>query len=233
MPRVLIVEDDPAMSVALRDGFEYEGYAVSLAQDGETGLRLATAAAEPPDLILLDVMLPRITGLDICKKLRGEGNGVPIIMLTARGQEIDKVLGLKLGADDYVTKPFGFMELMARVEAVLRRCAAAAAAAQPAPLETCRFGDLTLDFRAHEAWKGGQPIELSPREFQLLAFFIQHRGEVVTREKLLDTVWDYNAIPFTRTVDMHIAKLRKKIEDNPADPRHIITVHRLGYKFVG
>jgi DNA-binding response OmpR family regulator len=231
MPRVLIVEDDPAMSVALRDGFEYEGYAVTLAQDGEAGLRLATAAAEPPDLILLDVMLPRMTGLDVCKKLRGDGNGVPIIMLTARGQEIDKVLGLKLGADDYVTKPFGFMELMARVEAVLRRCTSAAA--PPAPLETCRFGDVTLDFKGHEAWKGGTPIELSPREFQLLAFFLQHRGEVVTREKLLDTVWDYNAIPFTRTVDMHIAKLRKKIEDNPADPRHIITVHRLGYKFVG
>jgi len=230
MRRVLIVEDDPAMSVALRDGFEYEGYNVTVAQDGEAGLRLATAT-EAPDLILLDVMLPKITGLDVCKKLRGDGNSVPIIMLTARGQEIDKVLGLKLGADDYVTKPFGFMELMARVEAVLRRCAAAAA--PPAPLETCRFGDVTLDFRAHEAWKGGRPIELSPREFQLLAFFIQHRGEVVTREKLLDTVWDYNAIPFTRTVDMHIAKLRKKIEDNPADPRHIITVHRLGYKFVG
>lgn len=231
MRKVLIVEDDPAMSVALRDGFEYEGYAVTLAQDGEAGLRLATEAADAPDLILLDVMLPKITGLDVCKKLRGDGNAVPIIMLTARGQEIDKVLGLKLGADDYVTKPFGFMELMARVEAVLRRCASTGA--PPPQLETCRFGDVALDFKAHEAWKGGKPIELSPREFQLLAFFIQHRGEVVTREKLLDTVWDYNAIPFTRTVDMHIAKLRKKIEDNPADPRHIITVHRLGYKFVG
>lgn len=235
MRRVLIVEDDEAMSVALRDGFAYEGYNVSLATDGEAGLRLATA--ESPDLILLDVMLPRITGLDICKKLRGDGNTVPIIMLTARGQEIDKVLGLKMGADDYVTKPFGFMELMARVEAVLRRCASASSPGtnpgQMPPLETCRFGDVTLDFKAHEAWKGKQPIELSPREFQLLGYFIQHRGEVVTREHLLDTVWDYNAIPFTRTVDMHIAKLRKKIEDNPSDPRHIITVHRLGYKFVG
>jgi len=228
MRKVLIVEDDPAMSVALRDGFEYEGFNVALAQDGEAGLRLATV--ELPDLILLDVMLPKITGLDICKKLRSDGNRVPIIMLTARGQEIDKVLGLKLGADDYVTKPFGFMELMARVEAVLRRCTSSEA---PQQLETYRFGDVTLDFKAHEAWKGGKAIELSPREFQLLGFFIQHRGEVVTREKLLDTVWDYNAIPFTRTVDMHIAKLRKKIEDNPADPRHVITVHRLGYKFVG
>ncbi|HEX7186544.1 MAG TPA: response regulator transcription factor [Thermoanaerobaculia bacterium] len=226
MRKVLIVEDDEAMSVALRDGLEYEGYSVNLATDGETGLRLATA--ETPDLILLDVMLPKITGLDICKKLRGDGNGVPIIMLTARGQEIDKVLGLKLGADDYITKPFGFMELMARVEAVLRRCAG-----QAAPVETYRFGDVVLDFKAHEGRKDGKLLDLSPREFQLLAFFIQHRGEVITREKLLDTVWDYNAIPFTRTVDMHIAKLRKKIEDNPSDPRHIVTVHRLGYKFTG
>lgn len=226
MRKVLIVEDDEAMSVALRDGLEYEGYSVNLATDGETGLRLATA--ETPDLILLDVMLPKITGLDICKKLRGDGNGVPIIMLTARGQEIDKVLGLKLGADDYITKPFGFMELMARVEAVLRRCAG-----QAAPVETYRFGDVVLDFKAHEGRKDGKLLDLSPREFQLLAFFIQHRGEVVTREKLLDTVWDYNAIPFTRTVDMHIAKLRKKIEDNPSDPRYIVTVHRLGYKFTG
>ncbi len=143
MTRVLIVEDDTAMSVALRDGFEYEGYAVTVAQDGESGLRLATA--EAPDLILLDVMLPKITGLDICRKLRGDGNRVPIIMLTARGQEIDKVLGLKLGADDYVTKPFGFMELMARVEAVLRRCTSPEAP----QLGTVRFGDVTLDFRAH------------------------------------------------------------------------------------
>ena len=226
MRKVLIVEDDEAMSVALRDGLEYEGYSVNLATDGETGLRLATH--EAPDLILLDVMLPKITGLDICKKLRGDGNGVPIIMLTARGQEIDKVLGLKLGADDYITKPFGFMELMARVEAVLRRCAG-----QAAPIETYRFGDVVLDFKAHEGRKNGKLLDLSPRELQLLAFFIQHRGEVITREKLLDTVWDYNAIPFTRTVDMHIAKLRKKIEDNPSDPRHIVTVHRVGYKFTG
>ena len=226
MRKVLIVEDDEAMSVALRDGFSYEGYDVTVANDGEAGLNLATSAA--PDLILLDVMLPKMTGLDVCKQLRGGGNPVPIIMLTARGQEIDKVLGLKIGADDYITKPFGFMELLARAEAVLRRCAGPAAAP-----ETCRFGDVELDFKRHEARKAGKPIELSPREFQLLAFFLQHRGEIVTRETLLDEVWDYNAIPFTRTVDMHIAKLRKKIEDDPSDPRYIVTVHRLGYKFNG
>jgi DNA-binding response OmpR family regulator len=226
MPSVLIVEDDEAMSVALRDGFEYEGYAVTVAKDGEAGLALATA--QPPDLVVLDVMLPKLTGLDVCKRLRAGGNGVPIIMLTARGQEIDKVLGLKLGADDYVTKPFGFMELMARAEAVLRRARGNAAA-----LATYRFGDVALDFHRHEASRAGVPVELSPREFQLLAYFVRHRGEVVTRETLLDAVWDYNAIPFTRTVDMHIAKLRKKVEDNPADPRWIVTVHRLGYKFTG
>lgn len=228
--RVLIVEDDEAMSVALRDGFQYEGYAVTVAKDGEAGLQLA--AASTPDLILLDVMLPKMTGLDVCKQLRGSGNSVPIIMLTARGQEIDKVLGLKLGADDYITKPFGFMELLARAEAVLRR-ARGPVAGLPAPPDTYRFGDVAIDFKRHEARKGSQPIDLSPREFQLLAYFIQHRGEIVTRETLLDTVWDYNAIPFTRTVDMHIAKLRKKIEDNPSDPKHIVTVHRLGYKFTG
>jgi len=225
---VLIVEDDEAMSIALRDGFQYEGYSVTVAKDGEAGLQLATAGS--PDLILLDVMLPKMTGLDICRHLRGGGSAVPIIMLTARGQEIDKVLGLKLGADDYITKPFGFMELLARAEAVLRRSHPAAA---PAALEVYRFGEVSVDFRRHEAHRAGEPIDLSPREFQLLAFFIQHRGEVITREKLLDTVWDYNSIPFTRTVDMHIAKLRKKIEDNPSDPRHIVTVHRLGYKFTG
>ena len=227
--RVLIVEDDEAMSIALRDGFQYEGYSVTVAKDGESGLQLATE--ESPDLILLDVMLPKMTGLDICKNLRGGGSAVPIIMLTARGQEIDKVLGLKLGADDYITKPFGFMELLARAEAVLRRSNPVPVAS--AAVETYRFGDVSVDFRRHEAHKADQQIDLSPREFQLLGFFIQHRGEVITREKLLDTVWDYNSIPFTRTVDMHIAKLRKKIEDNPSDPRHIVTVHRLGYKFTG
>lgn len=229
MKRVLIVEDDEAMSVALRDGFQYEGYNVTVAKDGEAGLQLATN--DEPDLILLDVMLPKMTGLDICKHLRGSGNDVPIIMLTARGQEIDKVLGLKLGADDYITKPFGFMELLARAEAVLRRARVPAVSA--ATPDTYRFGDVSIDFKRHEARKASQPIELSPREFQLLAYFIQHRGEIVTRETLLDAVWDYNAIPFTRTVDMHIAKLRKKVEDNPSDPKHIVTVHRLGYKFTG
>jgi DNA-binding response OmpR family regulator len=226
MTRVLVVEDDEAMAVALRDGFTYEGYDVTVARDGEEGLR--GARENPPELMILDVMLPKMTGLEVCKQLRGEGSQLPIIMLTARGQEIDKVLGLKLGADDYVTKPFSFMELMARVEAVLRR-------SQPGGLghrSAYEFGDMTVDMDRHDATKGGKPVELTPREFRLLGYLLEHRGEVVSREELLDAVWGYDTIPFTRTVDTHIAKLRKKIEDDASDPQHIITVHRLGYKFV-
>jgi DNA-binding response OmpR family regulator len=223
---VLVVEDDEAMAVALRDGFDYEGYEVSVARDGEAGLTLAKSVA--PDLIILDVMLPRKSGLDVCKQLRGEGNNVPIIMLTARGQEIDKVLGLKLGADDYVTKPFSFLELMARVEAVLRRVSG-----RQEQIESYGFGDVVIHFKKCEATKSGKPVELSPRELELMRFFVKHRGDVVSREQLLDTVWGYGNMPFTRTVDMHIAKLRKKIEDKPTDPKYIVTIHRLGYKFTG
>jgi DNA-binding response OmpR family regulator len=226
MPKVLIVEDDAAMATALRDGFAYEGYEVTLARDGESGLKAAYAAA--PDLVVLDVMLPRLNGLDVCKRLRSEGSGVPIIMLTARGQEIDKVLGLKLGADDYVTKPFGFMELMARVEALLRRTSGRAR-----PAEVFGFGDVLVDFKKAELRKRGEPVEVTARELKLLEYFIAHRGEVVPRERLLDQVWEYDSAPLTRTVDMHVAKLRKKIEDDPADPRFIVTVHRMGYKFTG
>ena len=227
MSRILVVEDDEAMAVALRDGFAYEGHEVAVACDGEEGLRLAID--NPPDLMILDVMLPKMTGLEVCKRLRGDGSELPIIMLTARGQEIDKVLGLKLGADDYVTKPFSFMELMARVEAVLRRTQPGGFSRRPVH----EFGDLTVDLDRHDATKGGEPIELTPREFRLLGYFLEHRGEIVSREQLLDAVWGYDTIPFTRTVDTHIGKLRKKIEDDPSDPQHIITVHRLGYKFVG
>ena len=226
MTTILIVEDDPAMTVALRDGFEFEKYTVDMANDGDQGQRMASRGRY--DVIILDVMLPKKSGLDVCRELRKSGNNTPIIMLTARGQEIDKVLGLKLGADDYITKPFSFMELLARAEAVLRRAPSPAPTAAP-----FQFGDVTVDFKRHEARKAGQPIELSPREFQLLAFFIEHRGEIVTRETLLDAVWGGSSLPFTRTVDMHIAKLRKKIEDNPGDPKFLVTLHRLGYKFTG
>lgn len=226
--RVLVVEDDEAMAVALRDGFDYEGYEVVVAREGQAGLEMARS--ENPDLIILDVMLPKMTGLEVCQKLRGEGNTVPIIMLTARGQEIDKVLGLKLGADDYVTKPFSFMELTARAEAVLRRTGNPSAGGGKGGSLT--FGNLVVDFDRHEVHKDGEMVDLSPREFQLLVFFIEHSGRVLSRDELLDGVWGYETIPFTRTVDTHIGKLRKKIEDCPADPNHIITVHRIGYKFI-
>jgi DNA-binding response OmpR family regulator len=228
--KVLIVEDDEAMAVALKDGFTYEGYEVSMAADGALGLQ--KASEDGADLMILDVMLPKMTGLDVCKRLRGAGNSIPIIMLTARGQEIDKILGLKFGADDYVTKPFSFMELMARAEAVLRRSSGALASSS-AKVETYSFGDVEIDFSRHEATKGGETIEMSPREYRLLEYFIEHRGEVVSRDQLLDSVWEYDNMPFTRTVDTHIAKLRKKVEDVPSDPKHIVTVHRLGYKFTG
>ncbi len=221
--KILVIEDDAAMCVALRDGFTYEGYEVAVAKDGASGLQMASAGAW--NLIVLDVMLPRLSGLDVCKKLRGDGVDTPIIMLTARGQEIDKVVGLKIGADDYVTKPFSFAELTARVEALLRRTN------KPnATIEKYQFGDITLDFARQQATKSGAPLELSSREFQLLQYFIERRGEVITREKLLDDIWSYNA-PLTRTVDMHIAKLRRKIEEAPDNPRFIVTIHRNGYKF--
>jgi DNA-binding response OmpR family regulator len=226
MAKVLIVEDDDAMAIALTDGFRYEGYEVVAARDGEAGLALARSAA--PDLMVLDVMLPKLSGLDVCKALRAEGSSVPIIMLTARGQEIDKVLGLKLGADDYVTKPFGFMELVARAEAVLRRSGNAGR-----PISSYRFGDVSVDFKKGELRRKNVLVDVTARELRLLEFFIAHRGEVVARERLLDQVWDYDATPLTRTVDMHVAKLRKKIEDDPSDPKFLVTVHRMGYKFLG
>jgi two-component system alkaline phosphatase synthesis response regulator PhoP len=226
MPKVLIVEDDESMAAALRDGFEYESYRVTVAKDGAEGLRLATEGS--PDLIVLDVMLPKTSGLDVCKRIRASGNDVPIIMLTARGQEIDKVVGLKSGADDYVTKPFGFMELMARVEAVLRR---AGHASQRTGV--CRFGDVEVDFAGCEARKGGRAIRLSALELRLLEYFVAHTGEVLSRERLLNAVWSYDSGSLSRTVDMHVAKLRRKIEDRHDDPRHIVTVHGVGYKFTG
>jgi two-component system alkaline phosphatase synthesis response regulator PhoP len=221
---MLVVEDDAAMSVALRDGFEFEKYAVDMAADGEEGMRLA--ARSRYDVIILDVMLPKKSGLDVCKELREKGNTTPVIMLTARGQEIDKIVGLKLGADDYVTKPFSFIELLARVEAVMRRSSRKRAADQVS------FGDVKLDFRTYQATRGEKALELTPREFSILRYFLDHPNEVVSRDALLNHVWGYDPSAFTRTVDTHMARLRQKIEPTPAEPRHLITVHRVGYKFV-
>jgi len=226
MPKVLIVEDDEAMAAALRDGFQYEGYTVTVARDGVQALELASEGH--PDLIVLDLMLPRLSGLDVCKRLRQGGSDVPIVMLTARGQEIDKVVGLRTGADDYVTKPFGFMELMARVEAVLRRARAPSKRAG-----ISKFGDVEVDFARCEVVKGGSPVTLSALELRLLEFFVEHRGEVMSRDRLLTAVWGYEGSAYSRTVDVHVAKLRRKIEDRPDDPRHIVTVHGIGYKFTG
>jgi DNA-binding response OmpR family regulator len=224
MTTILIVEDDPAMTVALRDGFEFEKYTVDMANDGEQAMRMAARGRY--DVLILDVMLPKKSGYDICKELREKGNNTPIIMLTARGQEIDKIVGLKLGADDYVTKPFSFIELLARVEAVMRR------AQRRKTADQVSFGEVKLDFRTYQATKSEQPLELTPREFSILRYFLDHPNEVVSRETLLNHVWGYDPSAFTRTVDTHMARLRQKIEPTPAEPRHLITVHRVGYKFV-
>jgi DNA-binding response OmpR family regulator len=224
--RILIVEDEPAMVAGLRDNFEYEGYDVISAADGAEGLK--RALADNPDLVVLDVMLPQMSGLDVCKQLKAQRPSTPIIMLTARGQEIDKVVGLELGADDYVTKPFSIRELMARVKAVLRRVSPQAPAA-----EVYRFSDVEVNIRSNEVRRAGSLVDLSAKEFALLAYFVAHPAETLSRDRLLDAVWGYENYPNTRTVDTHIVHLRQKVEPNPEEPRFIITVHGSGYKFVG
>ena len=226
MVRVLIIEDEKEMAEGLRDNFEFEGYDVVIAGDGEKGLELALA--QPSDLILLDVMLPRKSGFDVCKELRLRGLTTPVIMLTARGQEIDKVLGLELGADDYITKPFSVRELLSRVKAVLRRSG-------PEKKQTAgqhRIGRLSVDLVRYSASDGKGPVDLSHKEFELLKFFIEHAGQIVHRDQLLDQVWGYDIYPNSRTVDNFIVRLRKKIEINPAQPKILLTVHGFGYKLV-
>jgi DNA-binding response OmpR family regulator len=222
--RILIVEDEPAMVAGLRDNFEYEGYDVISAADGAEGLD--RALADNPDLVVLDVMMPRMSGLDVCKQLKARKPSLPIIMLTARGQEIDKVVGLELGADDYVTKPFSIRELMARVKAVLRRVS-------PSAVEVYRFSDVEVNIRSNEVRRAGNLIDLSSKEFALLAYFVSNPAETLSRDRLLDAVWGYENYPNTRTVDTHIVHLRQKLEPNPEEPRFILTVHGSGYKFVG
>jgi two-component system, OmpR family, alkaline phosphatase synthesis response regulator PhoP len=226
MKRLLLVEDEPGLVLTLSDRLAREGYQVETSPDGESGLE--RAASEAFDLLLLDVMLPRLNGFDVLKELRKRGVETPIIMLTARGQIVDKVVGLKLGADDYVTKPFEMVELLARIEAKLRRAPVALH-----PAEGYQFGDIRIDFRRAEVVKGGAPLELSAREFQLLKYFIEHRGATLTRDELLNEVWGYNAMPSTRTVDVHVAWLRQKIEPNPRHPQYVLTIHGMGYKFAG
>lgn len=226
MKRLLLVEDEPGLVLTLTDRLSREGYSVETSADGESGLERAASGGF--DLVLLDVMLPRMNGFDVLRELRRRGSETPVIILTARGQVIDKVVGLKLGADDYVTKPFEMAELLARVEAKLRR-----APVPLRPIDGYRFGTIDVDFRKAEVTKDGQAIELSAREFQLLRYFIEHRGATLTREELLNEVWGYNAMPSTRTVDVHVAWLRQKIEPTPKHPQYVLTVHGMGYKFTG
>ena len=226
MAKILIVEDEPKMVAGLRDNFEYEGYEVITAEDGIAGL--GRALSDSPDLVLLDVMMPQLSGLDVCKQLKVKRPSLPIIMLTARGQEIDKVVGLELGADDYVTKPFSIRELVARVKAVLRR-----AQALPRELERYSFGDVEVDLRGCQVRRAGKPVEFSSMEFELLKHFLCHPGETLSRDRLLDEVWGYDHYPTTRTVDAHIVRLRHKLEPVPEEPRYFLTVHGMGYKFAG
>ncbi|HKX26313.1 MAG TPA: response regulator transcription factor [Blastocatellia bacterium] len=225
--RILLVEDEEGLVITLTDCLQDEGYQVESATNGERGLKLA--AEENFDLLLLDVMLPRKNGFDLLRDLRQQGIRTPAIMLTARGQVVDKILGLKLGADDYLTKPFDVGELLARMEAVFRR----APAAIPQAPDTYIFGEVKVDFRCAEVTRAGQPIELAAREYQLLRYFIEHRGSVISRDSLLNEVWGYDAMPVTRTVDVHVGLLRQKLEPNPRNPQYLLTVHGLGYKFVG
>lgn len=225
-PRILLVEDEPSLLLTLGDRLTSEGYTVDTAEDGESALELVGGAVY--DLVILDIMLPRKNGLDVCRDLRQRGFEMPVLMLTARSQVVDKVVGLKLGADDYLTKPFDSMELLARVEALLRRARTPVQAAAG----RFTFGDVEVDFRRSEALKGGQPVDLSALEWKLLVYFIEHRDTVLARDQLLDEVWGYDATPQTRTVDVHVAGLRQKLEEQPSRPRHIVTVHGRGYKFV-
>ena len=225
MPKILIVEDEADMARGLQFNLEARGFQVVVAHDGDEGYR--AAIAERPDLVLLDVMLPRRDGYDVCRALRKAQPALPLLMLTAKGREDDVVLGLKLGADDYVKKPFSVAELVARIETLLRRVAATGGLP-----EHVEFGRLVINFVRHEARKGEQALDLTPKEFEMLRYFVAHRGTVVSRDALLNAVWGYTSAPNTRTVDAHIVKLRQKIEDDPHTPRHLLTMHGIGYKFI-
>ena len=225
MSRIIVIEDDRAILRGLKDNLEYESYEVLTATDGEQGYRLIRE--QNPDLIVLDLMIPKMDGYELCRKVRSEGMAVPILMLTARGEEMDRVHGLDIGADDYVTKPFSVPELLARIRAILRR------AQPPAALpENLRFNDVFIDFTCFDARKAGQVLKLSRKEFGVLRLLAARAGQVVTRNEMLDEVWGHECYPTTRTVDNHIASLRSKLEDDPSKPRHLITVHGVGYKLV-
>lgn len=227
MKKVLIIEDDLAIIRGLKDNLEYEKYEVLTATDGEQGYCLIQE--KKPDLIILDLMLPKMSGYELCRKVRDEGITIPILMLTARGEEMDRVIGLDLGADDYVTKPFSVAELLARIRVIFRRIQKSKFGDLPNELS---FDDVFIDFRRFEARKADKILELSRKEFGVLRLLAARAGEVVTRDELLDEVWGYDQYPTTRTVDNHVALLRSKIEDDPSKPRHLLTIHGVGYKIV-
>jgi two-component system alkaline phosphatase synthesis response regulator PhoP len=225
LPRILLVEDEPSLVITLTDRLAAEGYRVESAGDGVTAVE--RLLADRFDLVLLDVALPGKNGFDVCREVRRHGSSVPVLMLTARGELTDRVVGLKLGADDYLVKPFEMLELLARIEALLRR---ARTDARISP-EGYAFADIRVDFRAAQVFRSGRPLALSALEYKLLRYFIEHRDALLSRDELLDRVWGYDAMPATRTVDVHVASLRQKIEAKPNHPEHILTVHRLGYRF--
>jgi DNA-binding response OmpR family regulator len=225
MKKILIIEDEQDMVTGLKFNLEARDYVVIAANDGETGYQ--KALTEKPDLVILDLMLPKLNGFEVCKLLKKEIPDLPIIMLTAKSQEAEIVTGLELGADDYITKPFSVLELLARINALFRRVASGTGLQ-----EIHRFGDLEINFRKYYAKKKGRSLKLSPREYEMLRCFIERRAEIISREELLKQIWGYDSYPDTRTVDTHIAKLRHKIEDNPEEPKLIVTVHGIGYKFL-
>jgi DNA-binding response OmpR family regulator len=224
-PRILVIEDEPDLLRGLALNLRAEGYIVLTASRGDTAVE--QALRERPELVLLDIMLPGMNGLDVCRELRRKGFDAPIIMLTAKVEELDRVVGLEIGADDYVTKPFGIRELLARIRVRLRRHAPA--------LESdskLRFEEVEVDFTRQEALRGGKRVELTGKEFEVLRLLARHRGEIVSRERLLEEVWGYESYPTTRTVDNHILRLRQKLEEDPSSPRHILSIYGEGYKFV-
>jgi len=226
---ILVIEDNRNLATGLRNNLEIEGYDVAVAADGPTGLSLARSSS--PDLIILDLMLPGVDGYRVLASLREDGVDTPVLILSARGEEADKVLGFRLGADDYVAKPFGLLELLARVDALLRRASAVGAATRLAAPVT--FGDVHVDPRTHSVQRAGSAVALRPKEYDLLIALLQRRGQVASRTELLEEVWGYSGEVYSRTVDTHVAELRRKLEENAAEPRHILTVRKTGYRLRG
>ncbi len=226
--RILVIEDNPDLAYGLRNNLEIEGYEVEVAKDGVKGLARARAAR--PDLVVLDLMLPGMDGFRVLRALREDGQGMPVLILTARGEEADKVRGLRLGADDYVTKPFGVLELLARIEALFRRAAAPRKNGGPPEPTFETFGDIEVLTPSRTVLRRGETVALTPKEYDLLLALLRRDGACITRTELLTEVWGYSAEVMSRTVDTHVAELRRKLEDDPADPKHILTVRKTGYR---